>query len=234
MMKLGIMQPYLFPYIGYFQLIAAVDQFVLHDDVQWISGGWINRNRILMNGNSQYITLPLRKGSSRLNINQRELGENVDLEKRKILRRLKGAYAHAPYFKEVHDLIERCFLCDEKNVASFNAYVLAECCAYLNITTPIQMASSLEIPEEIKAESRVLEINQRLNAEHYINPIGGVELYDRQTFQDRGLKLNFLKTREIEYQQGGKEFVPNLSILDVLMFNSTEEILKLLTQFDLV
>src|SRR5882724_10468265 len=96
-MKLGIMQPYIFPYIGYFQLIAAVDHFVIHDDVQWIKSGWINRNRILANNQPGYITLPVRSGSSFLNINEREYVPEIENHKKRILRQIEGAYRKAPY-----------------------------------------------------------------------------------------------------------------------------------------
>ena len=108
-MKLGIMQPYIFPYIGYFQLIKLVDKFVIHDDVQWIKGGWINRNRILINGEAQYFTIPIRKGSNYLNINQREISPNFNAHKKKILRQIESAYKKAPYFEEVFSLTKRVF-----------------------------------------------------------------------------------------------------------------------------
>ena len=234
MNKIGIMQPYLFPYIGYFQLISAADCFVIHDDVQWISGGWINRNRILMQGESCYITLPLRKASSMLPINQRELGGNVEREKQKIMRRLKGAYCNAPYFEAVFDLVGRCFANEEKNVALFITDTLAECCRYLDITTPFVYSSSLGIPNELKAAERVIEINRAMNATHYINPIGGTELYDKEAFAEQGLQLSFLKTKEVQYPQATRAFVPNLSIIDVLMFNSKEDVAKLLKLYSLV
>ena len=233
-MKLGIMQPYLFPYIGYFQLIDAVDQFVIHDDVQWIKGGWINRNRILVQGQPHYITLPLQKNSSLLNINERQLSLDIEPQGKKIIRQIEGAYKKAPYFDSVHPLVYRCFACQERNVSTFIVNTLRECCDYLGVNTPFVLSSALDKRNELRAEDRVLDINMVMGASHYINPIGGTGLYDKTHFSENGLRLSFIKARNVPYAQfKTHEFVPFLSIIDVMMFNSQQELSALLSEYDL-
>jgi hypothetical protein len=233
-MKLGIMQPYFFPYLGYFQLIHAVDKFVLHDDVQWIKGGWINRNRILVNGKDQLINLPLRKDSSLLNINQRYLADDADSHKQKMIRQFRDAYRKAPFFGDVFPLFERCMLDPETNMAVFTANTIHACCHYLGINTPVLFSSAIEKDNDLRGQARVLDINLRLGANHYINPIGGTALYDREVFASKGIRLDFLRTRAIRYPQFQYEHVAFLSILDVMVFNAPEQIVSLLDAYDLV
>lgn len=228
------MQPYIFPYIGYFQLINAVDSFVIHDDVQWIKGGWINRNRILVQGKPQYITLPLQKDSTLLDINQRQLSVDIEKQKLKIFRQIEGAYRKAPHFAPTIDIISECFGCQERNVSTFVVNSLQACCRYLGIETQVVLSSRLKKRSELHGQDRVLDINAVMGATHYINPIGGTELYDKKAFAEKGLKLSFLKARNVAYDQRGEpEFVPFLSIIDVMMFNSKNEIAELLKAYDL-
>jgi len=234
-MRLGIMQPYLFPYIGYFQLINTVDRFVIHDDVQWIKGGWINRNRILVQGEAQYITLPVKKDSDQLNINRRMLTADSAVQKQKTLRKLEGTYRKAPHFAAVMELVCDCFSFQDENVCAFVAHSLQRCCDYLGIQTPFVFSSTLNKRNDLQAQDRVLDINRTIGATHYINPIGGTELYRKDRFTDHGLCLNFLQPRPVEYRQfAGHAFVPFLSIIDVMMFNTVEEAGGLLQEFDLV
>jgi hypothetical protein len=232
---LGIMQPYLFPYIGYFQLIGAVDHFVIHDDVQWIKGGWINRNRILVQGQPQYITLPVQKAGSSLNINQREFPPDIEEQKKKTLRQIEAAYRKAPYFEPVCCLLRRCFALQENNVSRFVVHTLRECCGYLGICTPFSLSSELDKRNELAGEERVLDINRAIGAAHYINPIGGTDLYSKAHFSERGLGLSFIRARETPYRQlQSGPFVPFLSIVDVMMFNSQQESAALLKEYDLI
>jgi hypothetical protein len=233
-MKLGIMQPYLFPYIGYFQLIAACDQFVIHEDIQYIKGGWINRNRILVNGEPQYITLPIRKDGSDLDINKRYFTPDFGSQKAIVGRRIEGAYRKAPFFKEVSDLIGSCLQATEDNVALFITHTIKQCCDYLGITTPITLSSSLAIDPAIQAEKRVIAINKTIGSDCYINPIGGFALYNRDNFLQQGIKLYFLQTQDLRYSQFSESFVPSLSIIDVMMFNSKDSLMNLLLKRDLV
>lgn len=233
-MKLGVMPPYVFPYIGYFQLINVVDSFVIHDDVQWIKGGWINRNRILVQGKPQYITLPLQKASSLLDINQRRFSVDIEKQKAKISRQIENAYRKAPHFSAVMDIISECFRCQERNVSTFAVNSLRACCDYLGIGTPFVLSSQLEKRNELHGQDRVLELNAVMGVSHYINPIGGTELYDKKRFAENGLKLRFIKARNVAYDQlADTEFVPFLSIIDVMMFNSKDELCELLREYDL-
>ncbi|MDQ0155376.1 WbqC family protein [Robertmurraya andreesenii] len=233
-MKVAIMQPYLFPYIGYFQLIKAVDLFVVHDDVQFIKGGWINRNRILVNGSPFLFTFSLKKASSSLNINQRYFSDAFVEEKKRLLRILKASYGKAPYYFEVTKLVEEILeINPEDDISKLITRSLTKVCEYLNISTPIVMSSKIEKKNHLKGEERVIEINKRLKASHYINPIGGLELYNEESFLRHGVRLSFIKSKPIVYPQG-KEFVPWLSIIDVLMFNSKENFNELLGSYDLI
>jgi hypothetical protein len=181
-MKLAIMQPYLFPYIGYFQLIRAVDRFVVHDDVQWIKGGWINRNRILVHGAPQYVALPVKKDSSLALINQRVLAPNAEGEKDGILRKVEAAYRKAPYFDRAFPLVADCLASGEGNVSAFLVGALRKCCRYLGIDTPFAISSELDKNDRVKGQVRVIEIARTVGASHYVNPIGGVELYNKAEF----------------------------------------------------
>lgn len=232
-MKVGIMQPYLFPYIGYFQLIAMVDTFVIHEDVQYIKGGWINRNRILVNGQPRYVTLPVQKGPTSLAIYERVFADSFESDKKKMLRRIEDTYRKAPCFETVFPLLAECLANTERNVSAFVVGALQACCRYLKIETPFVLSSDTVRFDDLKGQDRVLEINAFLGATHYINTIGGRELYDRDQFMRRGLKLSFLRLRPIRYRQFGGEYVANLSIIDVMMFNSTERIASLLQEYDL-
>lgn len=232
-MKLGVLQPYLFPYIGYFQLIRTVDAIVIYDDAQWMKGGWINRNRYLVEGAPRFFTLPVAQGAVTDPINWRVFAPNIDHHKQRILRQLGYSYGKAPYFEAVHALVKKCFDYDEANVAKFLLNSLRECCDFLGIQTPFVLSSGLAIQEGLKAEDRVLEINRVMGSNHYINPIGGIGLYDRARFNTAGIRLSFLRSRQVSYPQPVGEFIPSLSILDAMMFNSRVELSGLLEEFDL-
>jgi len=223
-MELGIMQPYFFPYIGYFQLMNVVDEFVIYDNIQFSKKGWINRNRMLVNGTDTYFTIPLQKDSDFLDIRNRRLAESWVSEKTKVLNRMKGAYRKAPYFDPVYELIKNCILIDESNLFSYLLYTLSQIKTYLDINTPFIISSSIPIDHSLKAEKKVLEIVKYKKAKTYINPIGGMELYKKEDFKKEGIELLFLKSKNIEYKQFSNSFVPWLSIVDVMMFNSRETI----------
>ena len=229
-MKLAIMQPYLFPYIGYFQLINAVDNFVVYDDVNYIKQGWINRNRILLNGQPHYITINLNGASSFKKINEIE----INFKPLKLLKTLQQYYKKAPYFNEIYALTEKVLFFEEKNLAKFTTNSLRVVCEYLNINTKFEISSQHNIDRELRGEDRVIEICKYFGAEEYINAIGGKNLYSHKRFAENNIKLYFLKTSEIVYEQFKNEFVPNLSIIDVMMFNSKEVINKMLDNYELI
>ena len=233
-MKLAIMQPYFFPYIGYFQLIKAVDTFVVYDEIEYTKKGWINRNRILVNGKDEYITIPLKKASDYLFVNERYLADTWNIEKHKILNRIKESYRKALYFNEIFQIIEDCLLFENKNIFEFILNSIKVVNSYLDIKTPIVAVSTLSLNKELKAENKVIEICKTRNADTYINPIGGTKLYNKDMFFKNNIKLFFLKSNDIKYKQFNNEFVPWLSIIDVTMFNHKEEIVKMLDSYDLI
>lgn len=234
-MKLAIMQPYFCPYIGYFQLMNAVDKFVVYDNIQYTKKGWINRNRILTNGKDQVITLPLKKDSDYLNVNQRFLSDDFDGEKKKLLNKIRGSYLRAPNFSTVFPLIETLVNCEEKNLFDYIYFSIRSLKDFLNISTELIRSSTLEIDiEQYKSEEKVLAISESLGASTYINPIGGLALYNRGCFEKKGVELLFIKSNDIAYAQFNHDFVPWLSIIDVLMFNSAEKVVSFLNEFEYI
>lgn len=227
-MRLAIMQPYLFPYLGYFQLIRAVDAFVVYDDVNFIKGGWINRNNILANGDRQLVTLPLRGASPNKLINQVEV-----VGQHKILQSLRQNYSKAPNFDVAYPFLEDCLKQTEKNLARFLDYQLRRICDYLGLNPQWYISSQLDKDASLRGQNKILSICEVLGATHYVNAPGGKALYDKHSFVARGLKLSFIKTKEVAYHQFGKAFVPSLSIIDVMMFNDREQCAKLLEDYDL-
>jgi hypothetical protein len=234
-MKLAIMQPYLFPYIGYFQLMNLADAFVVYDDVQFIKGGWINRNNILVSGNKKMFNLSLKKDSTFANINERFFDETkFDKEIVKFLRTIGQSYSKAPFFKETYNLLEDIFSCKERGLSEFITNSLMKINEYLGIRTSIKVSSKLSYDKDFKAQERVLALCSSFKPKFYINPIGGVDLYSKETFKQNDIKLNFLRTQDINYAQFNKDFEPNLSIIDVMMFNSVESIQDMMTKFELI
>lgn len=230
-MKLGIMQPYLFPYLGYFQLIAAVDKFVIHDDVQYIKGGWINRNRILNRNKPHLFTLSIKKDPFFYKINQRTFSPNFSLEKKKFLKILHQFYRKSVQFEPTYTLIEEIMSDQNDNVSGFVTNSLKKISRHLDILTPIIFSSEIEKDNRLKGQNRVISINLAMKSTHYINPIGGTELYSKEEFKKNHLKLNFIKMNQIKYSQFENEFIPNLSIIDVLMFNDKKKIKQMLTEY---
>ena len=232
-MKLAIMQPYFFSYIGYFQLMNAADEFVIYDNIKFTKKGWINRNRILVNGKDYFITIPLKKDSDYLDIRNRYLADIWSFEKNKMLNRITESYRKAPMFELVYPIIERCVLFDESNLFKFIQNSLKLVKNYLEIQTPFLVSSKIPIDHKLKAEKKVIALCKGRNANIYLNPIGGIQLYKKSNFKDSGIDLYFLKTDSLKYKQFNNDFVPLLSILDVIMFNSKEEINEMLGLYSL-
>ena len=225
------MQPYFFPYLGYFQLINAADKFVIHDDVQYIKGGWINKNRILLNNSSYNIGIPIRKDSARKKINERHFIDDSAKFKIKLLRQIENAYKKAPFFEEIFPFVSRLLSFAESNVSKFNTWGLSELCGLLKITTPFYLSSEIDKQNDFSGEERVININQIMGSRVYINPAGGVKLYNKEYFLKTGVELKFLITENYYYKQFGIEFITDLSIIDILMFNSIESANKLLNKY---
>ncbi|SCX94236.1 WbqC-like protein family protein [Nonlabens sp. Hel1_33_55] len=234
-MDLAIMQPYIFPYIGYYQLIYAVDKFILYDDVTFIKGGWINRNNILINGTASLFTVPLTGASSNREIGAIEINEKMyPIWKKKFLKSLSQNYSSAPFYDDVFPLIEEVLNVSSCSISTLAGRSLLAVCEHLKINTEFVNSSSVYGNHHLSGKDRVIDICKKEDAEHYINPIGGKELYDKSDFEGEGLHLSFIQTGEISYTQSKGDFVPYLSIIDVLMFNSKTETLKLMQNYQLV
>ena len=233
-MKIGLMQPYLFPYIGYFQLISACDKFVVHDDVQYIQQGWINRNYIIVHQRKFLFVFSVKNDDYWKNINERLYTNAFEAEAKKFLRNIDQSYSKAPHFADVRELLVDVLGSPERNVSRFNISSLRKICRYLGIGTEIIVSSELTLDKSLAAESRIIAINKKLKGTQYINPIGGLELYSKERFQANGIELSFLKPRLRPYQQSTAEFLPWLSIVDVMMFNSKEEIMEMLKGYELI
>lgn len=216
-MKIGIMQPYFLPYIGYFQLIQAVDQFIVYDNIQYTKKGWINRNRFLQNGKDTIFSIPLKKDSDFLNVKDREI--SADFRREKLLNQIKEAYRRAPYFEQTLPLVEQIVNYKDKNLFQFLHYSIVKTCAYLGIMTEIKISSGISIDHSLKNQDKVLALCNALAASTYVNAIGGMGLYSKDTFWERGIELKFIRSKSFEYAQFGAPFVPWLSIIDVMMFN---------------
>lgn len=228
-MKIGIMQPYFFPYIGYWQLFNAVDCYVIYDDVNYIKGGWINRNNILLEGKAHRINLHLSRTGSYKKINEIQLGD--ELANKKVLTTLEHAYKRAPYYENVYPIIESIISFKADNVALYNGNLLKTIGEYLGIDTKVHYSSELNKNQQLTGQDRVIDICRLLDGDMYVNAIGGRSLYDGATFANYGIALRFLKCEPIVYTQFGNEFVPNLSIIDVLMFNSLDDVKEMLTRY---
>lgn len=229
-MKIAIMQPYFFPYIGYFQLMKAVDEFVVYDNIEYTKKGWINRNRVLVNGKDEFISLSLKKDSDYLNINKRFLADNWPELRFKMKNRIVESYRHSPNFHEVFSIIENCLNYDNYNLYEFILFSLMELKNYLSIKTTIIVSSSIPIDHQLKSENKVLAICKQRKAEFYINPIGGTNLYSNNLFAANKIELEFIKSVEFKYKQYLNEFIPWLSIIDVLMFVDKEAVIDYLNK----
>lgn len=223
-MKVAVMQPYFLPYLGYFQLIAAADVFVVYDRIQFTKKGWIHRNRMLVNNSPQYFSLPLKKDSDYLDICDRRLADSWDAESAKLMNRVRGAYSKAPFFKDSFELIRDIIEFAEPNLHRFVLNSIEKVASYLDLSCRILSSGEANDDATLKFADRVIHICKALDADTYINPIGGLELYDRKHFEAHSLELQFLQMNSIVYQQFGPSFEPGLSILDVMMFNSPEKI----------
>ncbi|MBS5790285.1 WbqC family protein [Fusobacterium sp.] len=232
-MRLGIMQPYLLPYIGYWQLLNAVDKYVIYDDVNYIKGGWINRNRILISKEIKYFTVKLNGASPNKLINEVEVS-NDKIYKKKMLKTIEESYKKTPFFNIVFPIIKEIIENEEDNLAKYLKYSIEKICNYLEIKTELLLSSELEKDNSLKGKDKVISICKKLEATEYYNAIGGQELYSFEEFKDNGIELKFLKTEEIKYKQFNNEFISNLSILDVMMFNSKEKTKKFLNSYSLI
>lgn len=245
-MKIAIMQPYFFPYIGYFQLIQSVEKFILYDQVTYRKASWMNRNRIINYSNKEvaYMGYPIRKYNFGSKINEVRIDETSGWRKY-LLKFLMHNYKRSKNFDSVYPLVQSIINYPSDQVSQFNNNLVKSICSFLNIRTQIeddnelyqrvelQLTNNEHSPIEQKL-ARIITICQLSKANHYVNPIGGVELYDKEDFFRYGIQLLFLQSQVIKYNQFGQDFKPHLSILDVLFHCGKEEVKKQLTSYELV
>lgn len=227
------MQPYFFPYIGYWQLIHAVDRFVIYDDVNYITRGWINRNRILNFGNSIYITAPLQHASPNKLICDTSL-QHTSFWRTKLVRMVENTYRKAPFFNECFPIIKSLINHDAINLSDYLAQQLKMLSEHMGVKTEFVLTSRSYKNEDLSGQERVIDICRREGATAIVNPQGGQALYDRTAFEQSGLDLKFLIPSNIAYKQFGSVQVPWLSIIDVMMFNSPSQLHALLNQYKLI
>lgn len=231
-MKIAIMQPYFMPYIGYFQLLNAVDKFVILDDVNFINRGWINRNNILINGKPGLITIPLIEASQNKKIIDISIVQDANW-KNKILKTIELSYKKAPFFNQVFSWLNESIALNISNISKFNVAQIKAVCNYLGINTSLVESSTIYNLSNHKGEEKIIEICLKEKAETYINPIGGLDLYNKQNFKEKNISLNFIKANDIRYKQYFNDFIPCLSMIDILMFNEVAEIKSYLDQYSL-
>ncbi len=228
------MQPYFLPYIGYWQLLNMVDKFVVYDNIQYTKKGWINRNNILLNNKSFLFSLPLKKDKDFLNVNERYLSDDSSVNSVKVLRQIENSYKKAPFFHKAFPLVESIFENENTNLFDYIYESMVSICHYLDIETEIVVSSSIDIDHSLKSQEKVISISKKLGADVYVNPNGGVDLYERVVFKQKGIDLNFIIPDLKEYQQYNEDFIPNLSIIDVIMFNSVDEVKNKLKEYKLL
>ncbi|ULC60556.1 WbqC family protein [Flaviramulus sp. BrNp1-15] len=233
-MKLGIMQPYFFPYLGYFSLIDATDFWVVFDEVQFIRHGWVERNRVQnSDGGWQYIKVPLVKAPRQNLIKDTFIRFNENWES-KILAQLTCYKKKAPYYNQVINLLEKIFEKKNKDITSLNILVLKKVCEYIGMEFNYDVFSQTEMDFSStikKPGDWALQISKYYEASTYVNPYGGIDIFDRENFQKEGIGIKFLKNNLDIYNQRNKKFEPGLSIIDVLMFNSPKETKKLIESY---
>lgn len=218
------------PYIGYWQLMAAVDKYVVYDDVNYIKGGWVSRNNILMNGQAHLFTITLNGASPNKHFNEIEVRDDF----KKFRNMLQSCYSKAPYYKYIMPVLETVFTYENRNLGTFLYHSYHVILDYLDIETELILSSTIEKDNELRAGEKVKHICHVLGADTYFNAIGGQELYNVEDFANNGISLKFVKTHPIIYPQYKNEFVPNLSIIDVLMFNGKEGTRRLLNEYTLI
>lgn len=228
-MKLAVMQPYVFPYLGYYQLCHSVDKFVFYDDVNYIKQGYINRNTILNNGQPLRFTIPVPNASSFKKIKELEFSDDV----RKTLETIKQSYSKCLNFIDVFPIIESVLLQKDRRISNLCSLSIEMVFRYLGLEKKFYLSSEITYDRDASAADRLISIAGVLNCSEYINAIGGVELYDKGYFLERGLNLQFIKMNPVSYTQLSNDFVANLSIIDVLMNCSKREILAMLNEYSL-
>lgn len=233
-MKIGIMQPYFFPYLGYLSLIKHTDKFILFDTVQFIRHGWIERNRILKpDGGWQYIQVPLIKFPQKTNIKDVKINNASDW-KGKILAQIQHYKKKARYFNDTVNFCQEIFASEFDDIVSLNHRVLEKLCEYLGFKRKIEIFSLMDLPiEEVKAPDEwALNICKAIgNVSEYWNPPGGKSFFSKGKYEAEKIGLKFHTINISNYDQKQETFEPGLSIIDVMMFNNICEINSMLDQY---
>lgn len=214
-MKLAVMQPYLFPYIGYFELVSKVDKFVFLDDVNFIKKGWINRNRLVVGGNPIFFTCPLQSVSQNKKISETQISQSENWSE-KFKKTLYNSYGKATFFNDVYPIIERIVDNSKKSISLLAADSVIAISEYLNLNTKFTFSSNLK-NSHLKGVERILNICEHESATTYFNLPGGESLYSSDHFSKRGIVINFIAPNIFEYPQFTNSFIPAMSIIDVLM-----------------
>jgi hypothetical protein len=228
-MKLAVMQPYLFPYIGYFQLIYASDLFLIYDDVAYIKRGYINRNSVLTANGATRFTVPVPGASQNKLIST--LGFSTDVTK--TLKTIEHSYSKAPYFETVFPLVRQILEHEDRSIASVCMKSYEIIFTHLGLEKKFKKTSELDYDRTELARDRLIALCHKFEADCYINAPGGRSLYAKSDFAEHGVELKFIDSLPLEYRQGDGEFVPNLSIIDVLMHCPPEEVVSLIAQYEL-
>jgi len=228
-MRLAIMQPYLFPYVGYYGLINAVDKFVFYDDVSFIKNGWINRNRILLNGKPHYLTVPLLAASSHKSICSTQIQPHLTWQ-RQCFELLRHAYIRAPHFETTLELIKSVFGEEDNSIAAIARKSVMMTSKALSIDTEFVLSSSFYSNHHLSGLDRVIDICIREGASEYINLPGGRHLYQEADFSAHGIQLSFMDVCFTSYPQSSTPFVPGLSVIDPLMSIPKEKCFKLISE----
>lgn len=235
MKKIAIMQPYFMPYLGYISLIKHTDEFIIFDTPQFMRHGWIERNRILKQDTGwMYIKVPLVKSPRETPINKMLIDNSQDW-KSKIKSQLQIYKKSAPFYEPVMSMVDKLFEQDYTSIAELNMKSLQAICDYLGIEHHIHMFSemNLDIVQPTAPDEWALNISLALkDIDEYWNPPGGIEFFDRKKYEDQDIKLVFQKPILSEYNQRRDIFEPGLSIVDVMMFNSPEEINQMLDNYE--
>lgn len=226
-MKIAIMQPYFFPYIGYFKLLQEVERFVFYDDVNFIKGGWINRNRLLLAGKTGYFTVPLNQAGSFSKINSIQIKDDMPWEA-KILAQISGSYAKAPYYEPVISLVKKVLETHDGHISTIAKRSILTVAEYLSLEKSFTMSSEVYENQDKKSVDRVIDICMKESASSYVNLPGGRDLYAEEDFLKAGLNLEFVNVRVPRYRQSIEGFQPGLSIIDVLMFNAPQQVLSMM------
>jgi hypothetical protein len=236
-MKIGIMQPYFLPYLGYFSLIKHTERFILLDSVQFIKQGWIERNRILKPRSGwMYISIPLIKHSRDTKIKDIRIKNSLDW-RNLIFRRLEHYKKQAPFYRDTIEVLKTAFNIETENIVQFNSHVLKTVCGYIGVGLNLDIFSEMRLSiDDIKASDEWgLNICKALgNVSEYWNPEGGLKFFDRSKYYKAGIEIKFLSINIQKYSQSRQEFEPSLSIVDVMMFNKPEKINEMLDDYVLL